>query len=131
MVPGDLLRAPAKRLLCLAGALTLNPSFSSGVDLMHSSAETAPRRALIGRLKLKVRFYGKLAGLFGSEREIAIDSPCTVAELRRLLAADHPQGAESLQSKCVRACVGDAIVPDNYAISDEETLELLAPVSGG
>jgi molybdopterin converting factor small subunit len=80
---------------------------------------------------LKVRFYGKLADLFGSERQIAVDPPCTVAELRRRLATEHPQGAESLQNKRVRACVGDAIVPDSYAISDDETLELLAPVSGG
>jgi molybdopterin converting factor small subunit len=80
---------------------------------------------------LKVRFYGKLADLFGSEREIAITPPCTVAELRGRLAADHPEGAESLQNRRVRACVGDAIVPDSYAISNDDVLELLAPVSGG
>jgi molybdopterin converting factor small subunit len=104
-----------------------------GVDLSTSSAETALRSeyVLIGRSNLKVRFYGKLANLFGSEREISVDTTCTVAELRRQLAADYPQGAESLLNGRVRACVGDAIVPDGYAISKDDVLDLLAPVSGG
>lgn len=80
---------------------------------------------------MKVRFYGKLADLFGNEREIPIESPCTVADVRSRLAIDHPEAAESLNNKRVRACVGDMIVHDCDAISRGETLELLAPVSGG
>jgi molybdopterin converting factor small subunit len=80
---------------------------------------------------LKVRFYGKLADLFGSERDVPIDGPCTVAELRRKLATDHPDAAEPLQNKRVRACVGDAIIGDEDVIGRGAVLELLAPVSGG
>ena len=80
---------------------------------------------------MQVRFYGKLADFFGSEREIAIDTPCTVAELRRRLATDEPQAAESLRSKRLRAFVGDAFVHDHDVIPQGEVLELLAPVSGG
>ena len=80
---------------------------------------------------MKVRFYGKLADLFGSEREIAIEPPCTVAELREQLARKHPQAAESLQHRRVRACIGDEIVRDADAVPDGAVLEFLAPVSGG
>lgn len=80
---------------------------------------------------MKVRFYGKLADLLGRERDIAFTPPCTVAELRQRLAADHPEAAESLRNKRVTACIGDTIVRDSYAMSDDDVLELLAPVSGG
>lgn len=80
---------------------------------------------------MKVRFYGKLADLFGSERDVALDAPCTVADLRRRLATDHPHAAESLENKRVKACIGDEIVPDSAVIPEDGVLELLAPVSGG
>ena len=80
---------------------------------------------------MKVRFYGKLADLFGSERDIAIEPPCTVAELREQLAMKHPQAAELLQHRRVRACIGDEIVRDADAVPDGAVLEFLAPVSGG
>jgi molybdopterin converting factor small subunit len=78
-----------------------------------------------------VRFYGKLADLFGSELEIMIDTPCTVAELRDRLADDQPEAAQSLQNRRVRACIGDSIVDDGAIIPEGAVLELLAPVSGG
>ena len=80
---------------------------------------------------MKVRFYGKLADLFGSEREVAVDTPCTVAELRGRLAMEHPQGSEALQHKRVRACIGDEIARDSDVVPGGAVLEFLAPVSGG
>ena len=80
---------------------------------------------------MKVRFYGKLADLFGNEREVAIDSPCTVAELRDRLAMEHPEGAESMHNKRVRACIGDRLAQDCDVVPDGAELEFLAPVSGG
>lgn len=80
---------------------------------------------------VKVRAYGKLADLMGEEKNVEIDVPCTVAELRAFLAAICPDAAEPLASKRVLACVGDAIVPDHHVLSGSEPVELLAPVSGG
>jgi molybdopterin converting factor small subunit len=80
---------------------------------------------------LKVRFYGKLADLFGSERELTSDTPATVAELRDRLASEYPEGAQSLQHKRVRACIGDEIAQDSDVVPDGAVLEFLAPVSGG
>ena len=80
---------------------------------------------------MKVRFYGKLADIFGRELDISTDTSCSVAELRKLLAADYPHAAQSLQNKRVRAFIGNAIVHDEYLIPQGEVLELLAPVSGG
>ena len=102
------------------------------VDLRMASAETRATSCFEWQDgKLKVRFYGKLADLFGSERDVPIDAPCTVAELRRRLAIDHPHAAEPLQNKRVRACVGDAIIGDEDIVPRNEVLDLLAPVSGG
>ena len=80
---------------------------------------------------MKVRFYGKLADWFGSEREVAVDAPCTVGDLRQKLASDHPQGAEALRNRRVRACIGDEIAQDGDIIPEGRVLEFLAPVSGG
>ena len=80
---------------------------------------------------MKVRFYGKLEDLFGREREVAIDSPCTVGELLDRLAMEHPGGAEWLQHKRVRACIGDQLAQDNDVVPEGAELEFLAPVSGG
>ncbi|WP_347402761.1 MoaD/ThiS family protein [Sphingomonas hankyongi] len=80
---------------------------------------------------MKVRSYGKLADLLGTERDLHMDAPCTVAELRDRLAAECPQAREPLANKRVLACVGDTIVPDTHIVSPRESIEFLAPVSGG
>ena len=80
---------------------------------------------------MKVRSYGKLADVLGPERRLDIASPCTIAELRDRLAAECPDAAEPLASKRVRACVGEEIVPDSHVVHPGDTLDLLAPVSGG
>jgi molybdopterin converting factor small subunit len=79
---------------------------------------------------VKVQAYGKLADLFGHERDVEIDLPCTVAHLRTCLAAQFPDAAQPLANKRVLACVGDVVVPDSYVLAGE-TVELLSPVSGG
>ena len=80
---------------------------------------------------MKVRFYGRLADLLGEERDVQIDAPCSVAELRAQLAAECPEAADSLANERVRACVGDTIVPDSRVVAPDDPVELLAPVSGG
>ena len=80
---------------------------------------------------MKIRFYGKLADSFGSEREVAVRARCTVAELRNRLAMDHPEGAESLLHNRVRACIGDKIAQDRDIVPEGAEPEFLAPVSGG
>jgi molybdopterin converting factor small subunit len=80
---------------------------------------------------VKVRSYGKLADLLGHERDIRIGAPCTIAEFRAQLAGECPEAAEALASKRVLACVGDIMVPDDHILEPGETIELLAPVSGG
>lgn len=80
---------------------------------------------------MKVRSYGKLADLLGAERWVHLTAPCTVAELRALLADECPDAAETLANKRVLACVDDNIVPDSYVIARDESIDLLAPVSGG
>ena len=80
---------------------------------------------------MKVRFYGKLADVFGSEREVSAETLSTVAEVRLRLAADHPGGAETLSNTRIRACIGNAFVQETDVIPEGEVLEFLAPVSGG
>lgn len=102
------------------------------IDLMFASAECPQHVAVFEQDEtLKVRFYGKLADVFGSERNIRIETPCTVAQLRQRLVTTDPKAAEALQNRRVRACIGDAIVRDDDLIPQGKVLELLAPVSGG
>jgi molybdopterin converting factor small subunit len=78
---------------------------------------------------LKVLFYGRLAETIGSE----LDMPggCSVAELRERLIEHHPAAEATLRSSRSRACVGDTLVADDFAIGADTTVEFLPPVSGG
>ena len=80
---------------------------------------------------MKVIFYGKLAGIFGHQMELAIKTPCTVARLRSQILAGHPEAAHSLGDRRVRACVGNALVADDHPLDPADEVEFLAPVSGG
>lgn len=80
---------------------------------------------------MKVLFYGKLSDAFGHELEVPLTATCTVAGLRRQLVAQHPDAAEALQDKRVRAFVGSTLVADAHQLDPGDEVEFLAPVSGG
>lgn len=81
---------------------------------------------------MDVTFYGRLADRIG--RQVRIEVPaegCSVAELRRLIALQHPDvGAEILGPR-VRACVDDAVAPDAQPLRAGQSVEFFPPVSGG
>jgi molybdopterin converting factor small subunit len=79
----------------------------------------------------KIAFYGRLADTLGPELEFAIPSGCSIAELRQQLSAEHPEAAEALASRRTRACVAGSLVRDDYAITRNDRIEFLPPVSGG
>lgn len=80
---------------------------------------------------MKVRSFGRIADFLGRERELDIEEACTVAELRARLAALCPEAAQSLRDGRLRACVDDTLVPDSYLLTPADSVEFLAPVSGG
>lgn len=80
---------------------------------------------------MKVVFYGRLADAVGSEIDIEIPAGCSIGEVRRLLAAEHPAAAATLASRRALACVGGSLVRDDYLTSTEDQVEFLPPVSGG
>ncbi|HEX6604042.1 MAG TPA: MoaD/ThiS family protein [Sphingomicrobium sp.] len=80
---------------------------------------------------MKILFYGRLAEAIGPELDVEGGAGCSVAELRDMLAAEHPGVEPVLRSKRARACVGDTLVNDDYRLDGADTLEFLPPVSGG
>lgn len=80
---------------------------------------------------MKILFYGRLAEAIAPEIELDSAADCTIAELRRRLAADHPAAATSLASKRALACVSGSLVRDEYVVASGEDVEFLPPVSGG
>lgn len=78
---------------------------------------------------MKVQFYGRLAETIGGQLDIP--GGCSVAELREALIRDHPAAEQTLRSSRSRACVGDTMVPDDFAVAPDATVEFLPPVSGG
>jgi molybdopterin converting factor small subunit len=80
---------------------------------------------------VKVAFYGRLAEAVGPEVEIEALPGCSVAELRNMVIAEHPETEDALRNKRARACVGDTLVHDSYALSASDRVEFLPPVSGG
>lgn len=80
---------------------------------------------------VKVVFYGRLADVFGRELELGIPQPCSIAELRQIVAWNYPNGAEALRGHRVRACIGDSLVAEEHMIAACDEVEFLPPVSGG
>jgi molybdopterin converting factor small subunit len=80
---------------------------------------------------MKVRFYGRLAEAIGPELEVGAPPGCSVADLRDRLIAQRPDMEEVLRNRRAKACVADRLVPDDYPIGADETVEFLPPVSGG
>lgn len=80
---------------------------------------------------MKVTFYGKLAGLLGRELELAVETPCTVAALRKRITEVHPEASQSLADRRVRVCIDATLVADDHLLARTDDVEFLAPVSGG
>ncbi|MEO8453697.1 MAG: MoaD/ThiS family protein [Sphingomicrobium sp.] len=80
---------------------------------------------------MKVLFYGRLAEVIGPELETRAQPGCSVAQLRERLIAEHPEAEQPLRNKRALACVGNALVLDDYVLAETEIVEFLPPVSGG
>lgn len=78
---------------------------------------------------MRVRFYGRLADAFGRDCDIDIDLPCTVGATREQLQSLRPD--EDLGYKRAKACVNGVLVEDDRVVHEGDSLEFLAPVSGG
>lgn len=85
----------------------------------------------VGRIALKIIFYGKLSERLGSE--IEVEPPAgtdTVTQLRDVLAGMFPDVAGDLKERS-RACIADSIVCEAHQLHGTETVEFLPPLSGG
>lgn len=80
---------------------------------------------------MNVHFYGKLTDILGSEAEVSVVTPCTIAALRSQLIADYPEAADWLGDRRVRVAVGDVFVSDAHQLGRDERVEFLSPLSGG
>lgn len=81
---------------------------------------------------MTIFFYGKLRERFGTAVELEIPAAgCSIAALRERLAERLPAVALDLQSRTVRACVGDEIVLDDFVVAPGQDVEFFPPLSGG
>jgi len=78
---------------------------------------------------MRVRFYGRLADAFGRDCHVGIDLPCTVGATREQLQALRPD--KDLDYRRAKACVNGVLVEDDCVVHEGDSLEFLAPVSGG
>lgn len=79
----------------------------------------------------RIRFFGRLADALGPQIEMALSPDCSIADLRRQIAGDFPDGGPAIQSRRVRACVGDTVVAEDYRVGPGDEVEFIPPVSGG
>jgi len=80
---------------------------------------------------MKVVFYGRLAEEIGAELEVSVLPGSSVADVREMIAAKHPNVAGVLLSRRALSVVGEWMVRDDYRLAANDTLEFLPPVSGG
>lgn len=81
---------------------------------------------------LKISFYGSLGDCIGRQAELELPSEgCTVAELRKRLAATYPDAKTEFARPSLRACVDDMIVGEDHRIRSGQSVEFFPPLSGG
>ena len=80
---------------------------------------------------MRISFYGRLAETIGRDIELDTDRAFAVSEVRARLAELFPHASNDLASPRVRACVGDSMVPDSFIVAPGESVDILAPLSGG
>ena len=78
---------------------------------------------------MRIRLYGRLADTIGPEIELSGADGCSVADVRRQLAAIYGQLAPALGRS--RAVMSDRLVHDEQLVGETDALEFLPPVSGG
>jgi molybdopterin synthase catalytic subunit len=81
-------------------------------------------------MQVTVKLFGSIREAAGA-KELAVEVPegSTVADLRRLLARDHPSFEEMADR--LRVSVNYEIVRGDLALSDGDEVAFLPPVSGG
>jgi sulfur-carrier protein len=81
---------------------------------------------------MDVLLYGSLSERIGPRVTVAVpQAGCSVAELRLLVAGQHPSVGEDILQTRFRAFVDDAAVGDGIRLDNGQTVEFLPPVSGG
>lgn len=81
----------------------------------------------------RLLFFGKLADAAGGRmRNVTLDPETrTVSDLVAALGASDGVLASALNEKSVRFIVNEMIAARGHAISDEDEIAFLPPVSGG
>jgi molybdopterin synthase sulfur carrier subunit len=81
---------------------------------------------------MKILFFGRLAERAG--RELELDLPaegCTVAELRQRLVSVLPAAADDVAKPSNRACIDQAIAPEDARVLPSHEVAFVPPLSGG
>jgi molybdopterin converting factor small subunit len=80
---------------------------------------------------MKIQFYGNLAASLGRELELDLPGTQTVADVRRALTHLRPASAADLAATRARACVNDAMSPEDRPVAATDEIAFLPPLSGG
>jgi molybdopterin converting factor subunit 1 len=81
-------------------------------------------------VKYRIRLFAAIRQRLGAEAiEIECPSPCNAGELQTRLAAEHPAAAELIRQS--RMAVNAAYAAPNRAVTPQDEIALIPPVSGG
>ena len=80
---------------------------------------------------VRISLYGRLRDHFGPDLELQTNGPCSVADLLERLAVIYPDGHILLANPRICACVENQLVGRDFSLDPSQTVDLLAPVSGG
>ncbi|MCF6214007.1 MAG: MoaD/ThiS family protein [Flavobacteriaceae bacterium] len=79
-------------------------------------------------MQIKILAFGVFTDIFKANKiEITVLSPCTVADLKALVIRQYPQTADLNFA----VAVDEAYADDNLQITENQTIALIPPVSGG
>ena len=83
-------------------------------------------------MKINLRFFASLREALGSNEELEIVAPMTLAELRDLLIARGGKHAEVLaRNRAVRCAVNQVMSAETELIAEDAEVAFFPPVTGG
>lgn len=80
----------------------------------------------------RLLFFGKLGDMAGGrERLLTLGRQLTVSALKARLATEDPALGEALAAPSVRVIINQTFGTDAHALTDDDEIAFLPPVSGG
>lgn len=80
-------------------------------------------------MKITIKTFAGLKEILGAENILTLESPLSISDLSEKISSNWPSSKKLLSVSAI--AVQNAIVEKDFLLSEDETVYLLPPCSGG